>query len=152
MEIISYFESKNQEALREQIAACDWGAARFLTDLLQKGTFDEMLGGWGHLFLLMDGKILVSFLTLTGQDAVRDERMTPWIGFVYTRPEYRGFRHAGKLLAHAEGLAGKMGHGRVYIATDHVGLYEKYGYRYLENRIDFWGDDSRVLYKELNQQ
>ena len=152
MEIINYFESSKQTDLIKSIAACDWGAAKFLADLLQKGTFHETLGGWGHLFLLMDGENLVSFLTLTGQDAVRDEALTPWIGFVFTVPSYRGHRYAGLLLNHAQICAAKLGYPKLYIATDHVGLYEKYGYNYLENRVDCWGDDVRVLYKDLMTQ
>lgn len=149
MEIISFFESGRQAELTEKIAVCDWSAARFLAELLSKETFFETLGGWGHVFLLMDGEELVSFVTLTGQDAIRDESLTPWIGFVFTRPEYRGHRYAGQLLAHGEAIAGKAGYHRVYLATDHIGLYEKYGYTYLENRIDCWGNDDRILYKEL---
>lgn len=149
MEIINYFESEKQAQLIEKIAACDWSAARFLTELLQKGTFDEILGGWGYLFVLMDGEELVSFGTMTGQDAVRDESLTPWIGFVFTRPEYRGHRYAGRILEHAEKTAAELGYSKIYIGTDHVGLYEKYGYIYQENRIDCWGGDMRVLYKCL---
>lgn len=149
MEIIDYFESENRPGLMEKIAACEWSAARFLVDLLKKGSFKETLGGWGHLFLLMDGEKPVSFLTLTGQDAVRDETITPWVGFVFTLPQYRGHRYAGELLHHAEERAARLGYSRVYIATDHVGLYEKYGYTYQENRIDCWGSDMRVLYKAL---
>ena len=108
-----------------------------------------MLGGWGEIFLLMDGENLVSFLTLSGQDAVRDEALSPWIGFVFTVPEYRGHRYAGQVLSHAESCAAARGYSRIYIGTDHVGLYEKYGYTYLENRIDCWGDDMRVLYKDI---
>lgn len=149
MEITYYFESKNQTELIAKIKACDWSAARFLVELLEKGTFDETLGGWGKLYLLMDGENLVSFLTFTGQDAVRDKSLTPWIGFVFTVPEYRGHRYAGLLLSHAEAEAARMGYPKMYIATDHVGLYEKYGYIYQENRVDIWGDDMRVLYKDL---
>ena len=87
MKIIDYFESTNQQELTAKIACCDWSAARFLAELLQKQTFSGTLGGWGHLFMLMDGENLVSFATLAGQDAVRDEALTPWIGFVYTAPE-----------------------------------------------------------------
>lgn len=149
MEIIRYFASENQPALRQKIAACDWSAAKFLTELLETDRFNEMLGGWGDIYLLLDGDHLVSFLTLTGLDAVRDESLTPWIGFVFTVPQYRGHRHAGKLLQFAEDVAAHMGHKTVYIATDHVGLYEKYGYAYKENQVDIWGDDMRVLYKSL---
>lgn len=149
MTIKSYFESENKEALQEKIAAADWGAAKFLVELLRKGTFFDMLGGEGDIWLLMDGENLVSFATLTHQDAIRDEGMYPWIGFVYTFEAYRGHRYSGKLMAHMESLAAARGHKQVYVATDHVGLYEKYGYAYLENRIDYWGDDSRVLVKHL---
>ena len=149
MRIINYFESANWEQLTQKIAVCDWSAARVLAELLEKGTFHDTLGGWGDLYLLMDGENLVSFLTFTGQDAVRDEKLTPWIGFVYTVPAYRGHRCAGQLLAHAEAQAANRGYKKIYIATDHVGLYEKYGYSYQENRIDCWGDDMRVLYKNL---
>ena len=149
MEIIRYFGSEDQPYLRRKIVSCDWSAARFLVELLETDRFNEMLGGWGEIYLLMDGENLVSFLTLTGLDAVRDPRLTPWIGFVFTVPEYRGHRYAGRLLAHAEDCAATMGHSQVYIATDHVGLYEKYGYTYRENHTDIWGNDMRVLYKIL---
>lgn len=149
MKFVSYFESENQSALAEKIAGSDWSAARFLVDLLKEDRFFTMLGGWGDIYLLLDGENLVSFATLTGQDSVRDESMTPWIGFVFTAPEYRGHRYAGQLLQHIEGEGVKKGHRRVYLSTDHVGLYEKYGYSFLENRVDFWGDDTRVLIKDL---
>lgn len=149
MKIVGYFSSENKEELMAKLRGCDWRAARFLVELLEKNTFNETLGGWGYLFMLMDGEDLVSFLTLTGQDAVRDEAITPWIGFVYTAPAYRGHRYAGRLLRHAEVVAASRGFERIYIATDHVGLYEKYGYTYQENCIDCWGSDMRVLYKRL---
>ena len=42
-------------------------------------------------------------------------------------------------------LAGEHGAKQVYVCTDHVGLYEKYGYAYVENRVSIYGEDSRVL-------
>lgn len=149
MKIINYFEESNQQVLMQKIAQCDWSAAQFLVDLLKKNTFNETLGGYGDLYLLMDGENLVSYATLAGQDSVRDKSLQPWIGFVYTAPEYRGHHYAGQILSYAEAVAASKGYKKVYIATDHVGLYEKYGYSYLENRIDCWGDDMRVLFKEI---
>ena len=145
MEIVNYFEQDKKAELLAQIEACDWGAARFLGELLRKGTFFDMLGGWGALYLLMEGENLVAFGTLTGQDAIRDESLTPWIGFVFTQPEYRGHRYSERLLSYCEEEALKRGYSKVYIATDHIGLYEKFGYTYMENRMDYWGDDTRIL-------
>ena len=149
MQIIEYFSSPEKERLIEKIEASGWTAGRFLGELLRNGTFFDMLGGTGEVFLLMDGDDLASFLTLTGQDSIRDETMTPWVGFVFTFPQHRGHRYAGILLEHAEKMAASRGHQRLYIATDHVGLYEKYGYTYLEYRIVYWGSDERILFKEL---
>lgn len=152
MEIIHYFASCRQEELQACIAAADWSAARFLVSLLKEDRFFTMLGGEGELLILMDGKDLVSFCTVTRQDSIRDESLYPWIGFVYTAPEHRGHRYAGILLRHGEEMAARQGHRRIYIATDHVGLYEKYGYTYLENRIDYWGKDQQILYKDLSAE
>ena len=151
MTIVDYFESDNQPELKAKIGECEWRAAKFLVELLDKGTFNDMLGGWGHIFLLMDGERLVSFLTLSGQDAIRDEALTPWVGFVFTSPEYRGQRHAGRLITHAEHVAAEKGYRKLYICTDHVGLYEKYGFIYLENRIDYWGDNTQMFCKGLEE-
>ena len=152
MEIISYFNSSNKQTLIDLIEGCDWGAAKFLATLLKEDRFFEMLGGEGDTYLLMDGQNLVSFLTLTKQDVIRDESMFPWIGFVFTQPEYRGHRYSETLMNFAENVAKAQGHTHVYVATDHVGLYEKYGYEYLENRIGYWGEESRVLRKEWNKE
>jgi RimJ/RimL family protein N-acetyltransferase len=152
MEIISYFNSSNKQTLIDLIEGCDWGAAKFLATLLKEDRFFEMLGGEGDTYLLMDGQKLVSFLTLTKQDVIRDESMFPWIGFVFTQPEYRGHRYSEKLMNYAENVAKAQGHTHVYVATDHVGLYEKYGYEYLENRVGYWGEESRVLRKEWNKE
>ena len=130
MQIINYFESNKKQELLEKIEAIDWSAAKFLVELLKEDRFYEMLGGEGDLYLL----------TLTRQDTVRDESMYPWVGFVYTVEEYRGNRYSEKLMNHAENEAIKKGFDRVYVATDHIGLYEKYGYEYLENRIGYCQD------------
>ena len=73
------------------------------------------------------------------------------VGFVYTRPEYRGRRYSAKLLTHCEAEAATLGYDKLYIATDHMGLYEKFGYLYLENRRDYRGEDTRILYKALEK-
>lgn len=149
MKLIRFFEQEHQQTLIDAIGACDWSAARFLAELLRKGSFCQTLGGWGQVYLFMDGQDLVSFCTLTGQDTVQDPDLTPWIGFVFTQPDYRGKGYAGQILAAAEADAAGMGYNRVYLETDHVGLYERYGYEYMENRIDIWGADVRILSKSM---
>ena len=149
MQIINYFDAENQPNWLSRIADCDWRAARFLAELLTKGKFQRAVGK-GALYLLTDGDQLVSFLTLAERDCI-DAPFGPWIGFVHTAPEYRGHRHVGKLIDHACDVASVHGAAQVYICTDHVGLYEKYGFTYLENRVSIYGEDSRVYVRETVQ-
>lgn len=146
MHIVNFFECKKQRGLIDQIEQGDWRAAKFLAGLLREGTFQQAVGG-GTVYLLMHGEEIVSFVTLTRQDCVADETMFPWLGFFYTFPQYRGHRYGGQLLDYAAKEAGKQGCKQVYLATDHVGLYEKYGFSYLENRMDIYGEDSRIYVK-----
>ena len=46
--------------------------------------------------------------------------------------------------------AKKDGYKTVYIATDHIGLYEKYGFSYSESRTDIYNEESRIYFKEIN--
>ena len=146
MRIAEYFESdaSTRQFLLQKLRRCDWSAGRFLVRLLETDTFAETLGGEGKLFFLLDGNSVVSFLTLTAQDCIAAPEMTPWIGFVFTFPEYRGRHHIGTLLDHARKCAAQNGSPFVFLATDHVGLYEKYGFSYWGSRCDIHGEMSRI--------
>ena len=148
MEIFSFFSADNKEKWICEIGKQDWGAAKFLSELLTENRFKQTLGD-GGLYIIRDGEKLVSFATLTQKDAIDDESLMPWIGFVYVAPKYRGKRLSERLIEELCGVARGQGYERVYICTDHIGLYEKYGFTYMENRTDVWGEDSRIYYKDI---
>ena len=152
MTISDYFTSDRQEHWREQIGKSDWRAGQFLYQLLCEGRLQEHVGEAVKLLLLTDGDELVSFCTLAPRDDVPDCELTPWIGFVYTFPRYRGQRLMGRLLRYAEEAASAAGWDAVYISTDHVGLYEKYGYTFHTVLRDLRGDETRVYRKTLREQ
>lgn len=146
MEIVEYFEADltGRGFLIQALCRCSWEAGQFLLRLLEEQKFDENLGGPGQIFFLLDGENVVSFLTLTVQDCIDMPDFTPWIGFVFTFPEYRGHRYAGLLLDHARKCAGSKGFPFVFLATNHTGLYEKYGFSHWGNLPDIHGEDSRI--------
>lgn len=149
MEIFNYFECDKQEKWLSQIEQCDWSAAKFLAQLLKENRFAEVCGEGALLCIMAEGEELAAFASLAPKDCIDDPRLTPWIGFVFTVPQYRGNRLSEKIISHLCAVAKAQGHEKVYICTDHVGLYEKYGFVYIENRIDVWGTDSRMYYKQL---
>lgn len=144
MQVIEYGTSGRQEHWLEQIGRCDWGAGRFLYELLRDGTFPSAVGERSRVLLLTDGDELVSFCTYAEKDDIQPTDLTPWVGFVYTFPPYRGRRCFGQLLAHIEGLARTEGVRELYISTDKVGLYEKYGCEFYRIMRDREGEPSRV--------
>lgn len=147
MEIFDYF-SNEQRIWIDKIRECEWGAAKLLADLLDKNTFHTLLGN-GSLFIMADEEKIVSFCTLTQKDCVDDDTLFPWIGFVFTAPEYRRNRYSGQLVEYACDIAEEHGFENVYIATDHIGLYEKYGFTYIESRTDIYNEESRIYFRKL---
>ena len=149
MEIIEYFSSEKREHWLSKIEKSDWSAGKFLFKLLKEEKLKETVGENAEVILLTNGENLVSFCTFADFDDIQPTEHTPWIGFVYTFPEYRGNRNAGKLLAYAEKLAKEKGFEKIHISTNHVGLYEKYGYNFFKMMKAVDGEDSRVYIKKL---
>lgn len=149
MNVIEYFSSDHQVHWLAKIGESDWGAGRYLAQLLREKRLKDLVGENTRVLLLTDGENLVSFCTLAEKDDIQPTELTPWIGWVYTFPAYRGRRCAGQLLARAEALAKEDGMERVYISTNHEGLYEKYGYAFHAMMKDIEGEDSRVYAKRL---
>lgn len=146
MQIIEYFETSasRRDLLRQGLRQCSWGAGKFLLRLLEQDNFAKTLGGPGKLFFLLDGDSIVSFLTLTVQDCIVAPDQTPWIGFVFTFPQYRGHRYIGILLEHARKCTASNGSPFVFLAAGRVGLYEKYGFSFWGTRRDIHGEDSFI--------
>ena len=149
MDIIEYFSTDNKEYWLSKIKESDWGAGKFLYELLKNNKLKELVGGNTKVLMLVDGENLVSFCTLADKDDIQPTKLTPWIGWVYTFPNYRGHRYVGRLLSHAETLAKADGMSNIYISTNHEGLYEKYGYEFYEMMKDMHGEDSRVYVRHL---
>ncbi len=149
MEIKEFSRLDDKAFWLAQIGKCDWSAGRYLYELLRDNRLKDVCGESTIVPMLIDGERLVSFCTLAEQDDLEPSGLTPWIGFIYTFPEYRGHRYAGRLLEYAEKIAANAGAEYVYISTGHTGLYEKYGYEFSETRRDKSGEDSRVYRKEI---
>lgn len=140
---------KGNHSLVSKIEECDWNAAKFLSKILKNNKLQELLGANSLVLILMDNDNLVSFLTLSDQDCIVDTSKKCWIGFVYTNIKYRGNRYSELLIKEALKLAKSNNQNIVYLATDHIGLYEKYGFTYLESKIDIYGELSRIYYKKI---
>ena len=149
MKIIEYFTTEKKEHWLKEIGKSDWGAGQYLYQLLNENRLKEMVGETALVPMLVDGDKLIAFCTLAPLDDIQPTNLSPWIGFLYTFPEYRGHHYAGLLLDYAESIATVMGKEYIHISTGHIGLYEKYGYEFYQIEKDIEGEDSRVYRKAL---
>ena len=144
MDILDYESTVRPEWWLKQLEKCDWSGGQHLYDVLTDGRFHKMYGEKTRLLILADGSKLVSFCTYAEKDDIPDSLLTPWMGFVYTHPDYRGRRLMGKLISRVKELARNDGYESLYIATGEIGLYEKYGAVHLSDGKDARGGNSRI--------
>ena len=149
MQVIEYFTSENKEYWLNEIKKSDWTGGKFLYQLLTENTLKSTVGETALVLMLVDNDKLISFCTLAPLDEIQPTDLFPWIGFVYTFPQYRGHRYLGILLDYGEKIAADMGREYVYLSTNHIGLYEKYGYEFFRTGKSVYGEESRIYRKSL---
>ena len=149
MEVIHYFDSDRQEHWLSEIGKSDWSAGELLGRMLAEGTFYDFVGEGSEVLLLVDGDTLISYCTYARQDDIQPTELTPWVGFVYTFPQYRGRRYVGLLLEQADRLARQAHVREIYISTNHIGLYEKYGCTFKMTAKDWEGAWSRIYVRKV---
>ena len=150
MQVSNYFEIDNKEHWINEIERSDWRAGAFLGRLLRNDEFFDAVGKDSRVLLLTEGDELISYCTFAEKDDIQPTDLTPWVGFVYTFPEHRGHRYAGLLFDEVERLAKERQVTDVYLSTNHIGLYEKYGWEFFDMMDDMDGEPSRVYVKKIN--
>lgn len=149
MKIVDYCECVDKAYWLSLIKSADWSAAGFLAKLLSENKLEEMCGKNARTLLLTEENVLISFCTLAEKDEIDAPEMFPWIGFVYTFPQYRGKGYAGDLIGFACKEAAKSGAQNVFVSTDAIGLYEKYGFEFLREMTTVFRGNSRIYKKVL---
>lgn len=150
MQVIDYYSSGRQEHWLNEIKKSDWSAGQFLYELLSENKFKDAVGEKSKVLLLVDEDELISFCTYAEKDDIQPTTLTPWIGFVYTFPKYRGHHYVGDLFLEIEKLAEADGVHDIFISTNHIGLYEKYGCEFYQMMNDMDGQPSRVYRKHVD--
>lgn len=93
--------------------------------------------------LLLDGRP-VGCSGLITNDFISRMDLYPWICALYIDTAHRGKAFGSLLLAKSKRDCSRFGFADVYLATDHTGYYEKYGFRYLAQGYHPGGEESRI--------
>ena len=95
-------------------------------------------------YLLMDGETIVGGCGLIVNDFNARQDLWPWLCALYIEEAYRGHAYGAMLLEHAKCEALTLGFQTLYLATDHIGYYEKYGFEFIGMTSDPFGGTSRI--------
>ena len=106
---------------------------------------------WETVFVAMADGQIVGMASIMKADYYPLPEIYPWISSVFVTEEYRGHRISEKLINFANVYAKDTGFTRTYIPSEHIGLYEKYGYRYLKDIVNFGNGTDRLYVKELGR-
>ena len=105
-------------------------------------TTDSPLPIW---YILVDGaNNIIGCAGLITNDFISRMDLWPWICAVYIEKAHRGNAYASLLYAQIKEDAAAAGFNKVYLATDHVGYYEKYGFEHIGTGYHPWGEESRI--------
>lgn len=113
--------------------------------VLKNWEFEE----WETPFVaIMNGQI-VGMVTIMKSDYYPLSEIFPWISTLFVSEEHRGNRISGKLIDFANQYAKEIGFTNTYIPTEYIGLYEKYGYHYVKDIVNYGNGIDRLYVKEI---
>ena len=139
----------------------DTEAAALLLDFVKNFSWEEVkahtvsvvenweFDSWESPFVAMINGNIVGMVTIKRSDYYPLPDIYPWVSTLFVSEKYRGRRISERLIDFANGYAKENGFEKTYIPTDHSGLYEKYGYRYVCDIVNYGGDTDRLYEKEL---
>lgn len=104
---------------------------------------------WETPFVATIDNTIIGMVTIMKSDYYNLSDIYPWVSSVFVSEEYRGNKISGNLIDFANTYAKEIGFKKTYIPTKYVGLYEKYGYYYLKDIVNYNNGVRRLYVKEL---
>lgn len=128
------FSHKLWEAAASYADNCSWRAGKNLAKQMRAGKFAD----WERVFVAIDSGDIAGYCTLVKTDCIPNVDYTPYVSSVFVGEDYRGKRLSERLIQSATDYAREQGFDRVYLVSDHVGLYEKYGFVKIDEKPAPW--------------
>ena len=113
--------------------------------MLENWEFEE----WETPFAAILNGQIIGMVTIMKSDYYPLPEIFPWISTLFVSENHRGNRISEKLIDFPNQYAKNIGFDKTYIPTEYIGLYEKYGYRYVKDIVNYGNGIDRLYEKEL---
>lgn len=133
------------DRVKDYAENCSWRAGKSLAHNMENNRFLD----WERVIAAMEDETVCGFCTVTGTDCIPDVPYTPYIGYLFVGERHRGCRLGEKLIRYAMEYLKSVGFDRAYLVSDHVGLYEKYGFCVVDRKISPWGTEEKIYLQEI---
>lgn len=125
---------------------CPWHGTKFLLDQIHRGAF----GDWERLVVARHEGEIAGFCAVCKHDWIPDVPYTPFITTLFVAEAYRGKRLSQRLIETAVQYACTLGFDSIYLFSDHIGLYEKYGFSAIDKYSTPWGEPETLFRRTLS--
>ena len=116
-----------------------------MVSVLENWKFEE----WETPFVAIVNGEIVGMATIMKSDYYPLPEILPWISTIFVSEKYRGNRISEKLIEFANQYAKDIGFNNTYIPTEYIGLYEKFGYHYVKDIVNYGNGIDRLYVKKL---
>ena len=139
-------ESELEEELLSFVEGCSWEDCK---EHIAYMISDRVFTDWETMFAaIVDGRI-VGMASIMKTDYYPLPEIYPWISSVFVQEDMRGQRISGHLIEYANNYARKLGFDKTYIPSEHEGLYEKYGYTYVKDIVNYGNGIDHLFVKNI---
>ena len=132
--LINYISSKDdiRNTLLTYANSCDWEAGPILAQKMKENSFSD----WEKIFVTTENGKIIWFCTFTKNDWIPNCEYSPFVWFIFVDENYRWKRVSEKMVNEVEKYAKTLNFEKLYIVSDHKGLYEKYWFEKCDKKTD----------------
>jgi N-acetylglutamate synthase-like GNAT family acetyltransferase len=95
-------------------------------------------------YLLEKNDEIIGCAGLITNDFISRMDLYPWICAIFIDEKHRGNAYGSLLIERAKTDTKEAGFKYLNLCTDHIGYYEKYGFKYIGQGYHPWDEESRI--------